>query len=419
MLPPTVDLPAGLTPGGFAGSYNGGDTYFVSDATDGSLWVGTYSSGRPAAQLPASAGVPGRRLYGIDFTAQVDVLWAAGGSANGSGVGYALDAATGATLATYVFAPATAASFVATVSGYGRSLAVFGDAGVPAVYAVGHGAGGWNPSFGPDGRIDTTFTRVAAPEAASAVAYFGFGLASPEEVEIVNAASGESYATSLAGGGGGVDQWQSRGLAGTARALTGAAGVLGTAGLGGTVIVARPSAGVLTVLRQPFDGTPTVVGNVSAAGVTGPVAIQYAGVGVYVLNRDPPPPPSPLPPAAGTGAGVATSVRQGGGRWDAYGVYGGGYSTTDCGGAGGGGGSAPPTAAPTAGPTVAPTAAPTSAPSAAATAVPSSAPTAAPKAAPTATAGVSPAPSGSPAGNVKWSLVAVPYAALEAAAPAF
>lgn len=137
-LPLRMDLPAGLTPGGFATAYSNGAMYLVSDAADGSLSVGNYSGG-PAVQLPAWVGVLGSHLYDIDHTTLVDVAWAAGLSANGSGIGYALDGATGATLATYVVAPGKTASFVGTVSGHGRFRAVFADAGVGAVYSVVHG----------------------------------------------------------------------------------------------------------------------------------------------------------------------------------------------------------------------------------------------------------------------------------------
>lgn len=79
--------------------------------------------------------------------------------------------------------------------------------------------------------------------------------------------------------------WQSRGLGGTARALTSATGMIGFGSLGDPLLIARASAGVLSVLRQTFDGSPTVVVNVTAAGITAPVAIENAaGGGVFALN---------------------------------------------------------------------------------------------------------------------------------------
>jgi len=293
-LPPRIELPAGITPGGHAGSYAQGDTFFISDSVDGSVWAGRYSGGGGSLrQLPATVGT-GRRLYGIDFTAQVDVLWAAGGSLNGSGVGYALDANTGETLATYVFAPGNGTSFVSDVSGYGKYRAVFSDAGVPAVYSVSHGASGWFPQLGPNGRLERTFMAMAAPAPSRGISYMGFGLSDPEIVEIVDAASGESYYTDPSRAAfSDRDAWTPRGLAGTPRALTGAAGMVGVAAPFGTLTVCRPAAGVITNLVEggSADGssaTPKIrVMDVDTGAVTldEPVAIAYAPRGFYVLNR--------------------------------------------------------------------------------------------------------------------------------------
>lgn len=222
------------------------------------------------------------------------------------------------------------------------------------------------------------------------------GISSSEKVELVAAAPGESHYTSGFDTNGGVRPWQSRGLGGTARALTGATEMIGFGSLGDSVLIARASAGVLSVLRQTLDGSPTVVVIVSAAGIAGPVAIEYAaGKEVFALNRDPAP---PLPPPAAAGAASMNAVMEGGvgarGAWDAYGGYGEGYA--DCAGAKGGGGSSAPTVTPTARTTAAPPA------------TPSTAATIAPEASPTALASASTPPPGLVDGTVRWSLVAGP-----------
>lgn len=55
--------------------------------------------------------------------------------------------------------------------------------------------------------------------------------------------------------------------------------MIGFGSLGDPLLIARASAGVLSVLRQTFDGSPTVVVNVTAAGITAPVAIENAAGG--------------------------------------------------------------------------------------------------------------------------------------------
>jgi len=128
---PRFDLPPGITPGGYTGAYAGTDIFYISDAVDGSVWAGRYSVGAASlTQLPATVGT-GRRLYGLAFSTAIDMLWAAGGSLNGSGVGYALNGRTGALLATYTFAPGNADSFVSDVGAFGRPRVVFPTRGCP------------------------------------------------------------------------------------------------------------------------------------------------------------------------------------------------------------------------------------------------------------------------------------------------
>jgi len=163
---------------------------------------------------------------------------------------------------------------------------------VPAVYSVR----ALVPADGSEGGFDPTFTTMSAPAPSRGISYVGYG--DPEVVDIIDVNSGEVYNANLPPSWEPLRDvlWEARGFAGTPSALTGAAGQVGVTFQYGRLVVARPDAGVVSIVTRalPEDGNwldlpPVTVTNYTGAmaeALTEPVTVQRSPAGIRVLNRE-------------------------------------------------------------------------------------------------------------------------------------
>lgn len=97
-FPSRIDLPDGWAPEGIAAGR--GTTVFVGSLVDGAIWKGDVRTGEGGVLVP---GVAGNLAVGVEYEADSDRLWVAGGP---SGAVRVYDASSGALLQTYSFSPA-------------------------------------------------------------------------------------------------------------------------------------------------------------------------------------------------------------------------------------------------------------------------------------------------------------------------
>lgn len=125
LFPKVIALPNGWQPEGIATGR--GTSFYVGSLRDGAIYRGSVLTGRGSVLVP---GQPGRVAVGIEVDRR-NRLWVSGG---GTGTGRVYDAATGAELASYSFAPA-GTTFVNDVV-VTRHAAYFTDSLNPVLYVV-------------------------------------------------------------------------------------------------------------------------------------------------------------------------------------------------------------------------------------------------------------------------------------------
>jgi WD40 repeat protein len=104
-FPNTIDLPDGWQPEGITSD---GTTLYVGSLVDGAIWRGSLQSATGDTFIP---GVAGQMAVGIDFDAEHDRIWVAGGGGSSIRV---YDATTGELLETYTFESGFVNDIVAT-----------------------------------------------------------------------------------------------------------------------------------------------------------------------------------------------------------------------------------------------------------------------------------------------------------------
>jgi sugar lactone lactonase YvrE len=104
-FPDRIGLPDGWQPEGVTSD---GTTLYVGSLVDGAIWRGSLKSGTGDTFIP---GVVGQMAVGIDFDAEHDRIWVAGGGGSSVRV---YDATTGELLETYTFESGFVNDIVAT-----------------------------------------------------------------------------------------------------------------------------------------------------------------------------------------------------------------------------------------------------------------------------------------------------------------